>query len=267
MTTVLSVLGVLAVLFVVAAVALRDEAVLVEAPPDRADLALPDVGPVTAGDLAQLRFGMALRGYRMSQVDAVLDRLAEELLERDEQLAALSSEVDRLRARPPVDAPTAAYQRPVAAPEQDGPGDPGLVAAAVALPSPHAVAGAAVEAEPAGQTGSVLLTADQTVLETEPPVEHVPDSGDGAEPLPGVRTLPDASPPDAVPFPEPVHTDEPVRAPDQPDGLGTLPARGGARTQPAVLGAARDVAVLGANRALHLARRLQSRLVSARRPG
>ena len=35
-------------------------------------------GPVTADDLRRIRFPLAFRGYRMAEVDALLDRLAEE---------------------------------------------------------------------------------------------------------------------------------------------------------------------------------------------
>ena len=48
---------------------------------------LPE-GPVLAGDVDGVRFSTALRGYRMDEVDAVLDRLREEIRERDEELAA-----------------------------------------------------------------------------------------------------------------------------------------------------------------------------------
>jgi DivIVA domain-containing protein len=86
--TVLAVLGVLAVLFVAALVATRDGEILVDAPRDRAEPELPADGPVGADDLERVRFGMALRGYRMDEVDALLDRLAAELRERDARLAA-----------------------------------------------------------------------------------------------------------------------------------------------------------------------------------
>jgi DivIVA domain-containing protein len=39
---------------------------------------LPD-GPVSADDLRRVRFSLAMRGYRMSEVDALLDRLAQEM--------------------------------------------------------------------------------------------------------------------------------------------------------------------------------------------
>ena len=49
---------------------------------DRPDLALPDDRPIAAPDLRRVRFPLAFRGYRMSEVDALLARLATELEER-----------------------------------------------------------------------------------------------------------------------------------------------------------------------------------------
>jgi DivIVA domain-containing protein len=49
---------------------------------DRPDLALPTDRPLEAQDLRTVRFPLALRGYRMSDVDAVLARLATELEDR-----------------------------------------------------------------------------------------------------------------------------------------------------------------------------------------
>lgn len=43
-------------------------------------------------DLDELRFDAGLRGYRMSQVDGVVDRLRRELREKDEQIAVLRGE-------------------------------------------------------------------------------------------------------------------------------------------------------------------------------
>ena len=46
---------------------------------DRADVILPADRPVTGKDLRALRFNTALRGYRASEVDALLERLASQL--------------------------------------------------------------------------------------------------------------------------------------------------------------------------------------------
>ncbi len=50
---------------------------------DRPDSRVPADGPLRAQDLDGVRFTTALRGYRMSEVDALLDRLSGELRERD----------------------------------------------------------------------------------------------------------------------------------------------------------------------------------------
>lgn len=45
---------------------------------DRPDAVVPAEGPLGAEDLRRVRFSLAFRGYRMSEVDALLDRLAAE---------------------------------------------------------------------------------------------------------------------------------------------------------------------------------------------
>jgi len=51
---------------------------------------LPD-RPLAAEDVRRLRFGIALRGYAMGQVDDVLERLAAEVAERDARIAELTA--------------------------------------------------------------------------------------------------------------------------------------------------------------------------------
>lgn len=46
---------------------------------DRHDVRLPADRPVTAADLHRLRFNTVLRGYRPSEVDAMIDRLSAQL--------------------------------------------------------------------------------------------------------------------------------------------------------------------------------------------
>jgi DivIVA domain-containing protein len=45
---------------------------------DRPDASVPASGPLAADDLRRVRFSLAFRGYRQSEVDALLDRLASE---------------------------------------------------------------------------------------------------------------------------------------------------------------------------------------------
>lgn len=56
---------------------------LAEVHDDRPDVVLPTDGPVSADTLRRVRFPLAFRGYRMAEVDALLDRVAAELEERD----------------------------------------------------------------------------------------------------------------------------------------------------------------------------------------
>lgn len=48
--------------------------------------------PLTGDDIAGLRFDQALRGYRMDEVDGVIERLVEELRDRDVEIALLRGE-------------------------------------------------------------------------------------------------------------------------------------------------------------------------------
>ena len=52
---------------------------------------LPTDRPLTAEDVAGLRFRVVLRGYRMDEVDEALDRLAAELSARDTRIAELQA--------------------------------------------------------------------------------------------------------------------------------------------------------------------------------
>ena len=53
---------------------------------DRGDVRLPADRPVTADDLRQLRFNTVLRGYRASEVDALIDRLVAQLDDRPDEM-------------------------------------------------------------------------------------------------------------------------------------------------------------------------------------
>jgi DivIVA domain-containing protein len=67
---------------------------------DRSPVELPDDRPVTAEDVRALRISVALRGYRMSEVDWLLDQFALTLEERDAEIARL-----RAAAHPPAPEP------------------------------------------------------------------------------------------------------------------------------------------------------------------
>ncbi|MDQ1294215.1 MAG: hypothetical protein QG608_2098 [Actinomycetota bacterium] len=107
-----------AVLGVVAAVAAGRIAVDLDDPvsslPARG---LPE-GEIDATSLDDLRFSPALRGYRMEEVDEVMDRLRDELRRRDEELLRLGRLPDGEGALPrgggPADASLAAQPPPPA---------------------------------------------------------------------------------------------------------------------------------------------------------
>ncbi|RBY79636.1 DivIVA domain-containing protein [Geodermatophilus sp. TF02-6] len=81
------------------------------ADPDRSPVALPDGRPVTADDLRGLRISVTVRGYRMTEVDWLLEQLAHALEERDGQITTLRSRLAEAgaarRTRGPDDAGSA----------------------------------------------------------------------------------------------------------------------------------------------------------------
>lgn len=57
--------------------------------PDRPDPAVPDTGLLARNDVDKVRFSVGARGYRMDEVDDVLDRLAYEIDVRERRIAEL----------------------------------------------------------------------------------------------------------------------------------------------------------------------------------
>lgn len=86
------------VLGIAALVALGAGGSLEEAAPDRIKARLPSERPMNRQDVEELRLPMSLRGYRMDEVDTVLDRLGAELAERDGRIAALEIALAGARA-------------------------------------------------------------------------------------------------------------------------------------------------------------------------
>ncbi|MFF8591050.1 DivIVA domain-containing protein [Streptomyces sp. NPDC015220] len=84
---------------------------LPEAAPERMHDPLPPDRPLARADVEDVRFPLAVRGYRMADVDDVLGRLGAELAERDARIADLESALAGARA-------AAAHVR-LAKPEQE----------------------------------------------------------------------------------------------------------------------------------------------------
>jgi DivIVA domain-containing protein len=77
---------IVAVMGMVAVVASGRGGSMAETFDDRPDSRVQADGPLTAADLRGVRFSTAFRGYRMSEVDSLLDRLAAELEPRPDPL-------------------------------------------------------------------------------------------------------------------------------------------------------------------------------------
>lgn len=66
--------------------------------PDRPDLALPNEGLLARTDVDRVRFSVGARGYRMDEVDDVLDRLAHEIELREDRIRELEGRPPRAGA-------------------------------------------------------------------------------------------------------------------------------------------------------------------------
>jgi DivIVA domain-containing protein len=134
----------LAVLAVIAGVVLvvagRVSPGLPPAEPDRAPTGVLPPDEVGPPDVERLRFSLAFRGYRMDEVDDVLDRLTAELTARDARIAELEG-----RTPEPAGAATASAEEPVADPP----------APATREPHPAATVSGATAGSPEPQAGPV----------------------------------------------------------------------------------------------------------------
>lgn len=91
----------IALVVVVAAVAmavLGDGGALKDSDPDRLEDRLPPDRPLLRSDIDAVRLPVAVRGYRMLDVDEVLDRLGAELAERDARIAELETSLAGVQA-------------------------------------------------------------------------------------------------------------------------------------------------------------------------
>jgi len=95
--TVVFLLLVLAVLGAAAAVATNRIGGGLEQPASTlAPVDLLAEGPISAGDFDAVRFTPALRGYRMDEVDLVLQRLTEEMAQQEQEIDRLRGELRRV---------------------------------------------------------------------------------------------------------------------------------------------------------------------------
>ncbi|MBM7786005.1 DivIVA domain-containing protein [Tenggerimyces flavus] len=94
-----------------AAVAIGRGGAMARAYPDRPEVRLPADRPLTAEDLEDIDFSVTMRGYRMDEVDDVLQRLVTEIAERDALIAELAGPA---KHRAPADEDDDAFGPPEA---------------------------------------------------------------------------------------------------------------------------------------------------------
>ena len=93
---VIGVLVVGALLFLLASVLMGRGETQPPAELDRSPVELPDDRPVLGDDIRALQMSVAFRGYRMTEVDWLLDQFAQVLDERDAEIAALQARLHPL---------------------------------------------------------------------------------------------------------------------------------------------------------------------------
>jgi DivIVA domain-containing protein len=162
-----------------------DDPGLVPAEPDGRARPLPNDRSLREDDLKEIRFDVALRGYRMSQVDRMLRRVAYDLGYKDEMIAVLEAEVAALREGRLEDAELLRKAREAAAtPERDtrepdptgepaGSSEPMVDLGEVGSAAPAAVGGSP-DGRPSGDEPDRTVTAgdERTAAgEPEPPRE------------------------------------------------------------------------------------------------
>jgi DivIVA domain-containing protein len=132
--------------------ALRDE------PPWK----LPVERRLTAHDVAGVRLPVALRGYRFAETDLLLDRLAEELRARDEEIARLRGEL------PPDESTAGSTAGSADEPSRTPAGEPSRAEPSRAEPS---------TAEPS--TAEPSTAPQDSAASTDDPVDAGPGRHDG----------------------------------------------------------------------------------------
>jgi DivIVA domain-containing protein len=158
-----------------------DDDGLSPAEPDGRAIPLPADRPLVEPDLSGTTFDIALRGYRMAQVDRALRRVAYDIGYKDELIKVLQAEVDALREGRFPDAEVLRRAReaalaPVAPPEPtpDAPDRP-------EPPAPRAPEGEAATAdEPAEEPDEPAEEPDEPAVESDEPAAG-PPQGAGRE--------------------------------------------------------------------------------------
>ncbi|MFC5266915.1 DivIVA domain-containing protein [Kribbella qitaiheensis] len=116
---------------------------------DRPDMSVPARQALTAADLETARFGVGLRGYRMDEVDTLLERVAREVAERDRRIADLERAVTPILHGPEGAGFTSRSEYAAADFDDTGFQKPILVGGDFPEPTPDPVSPESPAAEPA----------------------------------------------------------------------------------------------------------------------
>jgi DivIVA domain-containing protein len=212
-------LGLIVVLLIgaVAVVASGRWGAMAPAYDDRPDLTVPARHPLTADDLARTRFGVGVRGYRMDEVDTLLERVTREIAERDRRIADLERAVSPIIHGPEGAGFTSRSEYDAEDFEDTGFNKPILVGGefpAVQDTQPEEPAAAAAEPPAPATEPEATATADTlAVIPPEAPAEaaadDVPEDDEVVE-EPEPASVLDGQPQPPVPLPpllqELVHT-------------------------------------------------------------
>ena len=86
---------IVAALLFYAVIALLPDGLSIQPQRDQRPFDLPQDRRMVSADLDAVRIPVALRGYRFAETDELIDRLAAEIVVRDEELARLRAEAER----------------------------------------------------------------------------------------------------------------------------------------------------------------------------
>jgi hypothetical protein len=98
--------------FYVVALVFGNASELVEVDPDDRPNRLHIPAPISSAELMHLQLPVSVRGYRMSDTDQLLDRLSDELADREQEIVDLREQLSRAasptqQSDPAVSAPAA----------------------------------------------------------------------------------------------------------------------------------------------------------------
>lgn len=174
-----------AIVFGIIVLVTGDDRGLSAAEPDGRAVPLPADRPLGEPDVAEVRFDTAIRGYRMAQVDAALDRLGYDIGYKDELIKVLQSEVDALREGRLPDAEVLRRAREAAAaPASYAPGGaagPEAQAGAVSESAAEDSEGLSTTGDPAAKSAADGVVVDSAAADDGAADDAAADDG-AAEP-------------------------------------------------------------------------------------